>query len=237
MELVATFTPNNALIDWLLTLGSRPRTIHVWFTDKALKLLSREASTKQVQEASMNKLCLIGAAALLAISFLPELASAQRGGGGMRGGGMGGFHGGGMGGGFRGGGMGGGFRGGAIGGGFRGAAIGGGGFRGAAIGPGFRGGFGGGGLRTAAIGTGFRGGMVRGGFGRAGIVGPGFRGPVRVAGFRGGGFRRGWGGAGWGLPLAGRRLGLGLLRLSHYSSYYSDPCVEWDGYTWVNICY
>ncbi len=39
MELVATFTPNNALIDWLLTLGSRPRTIHVWFTDKALKLL------------------------------------------------------------------------------------------------------------------------------------------------------------------------------------------------------
>ena len=54
----------------------------------------------------MNKLCLIGAAALLAISFLPESASAQRGGGGMRGGGMGGFHGGGMGGGFRGGGIG-----------------------------------------------------------------------------------------------------------------------------------
>ena len=69
----------------------------------------------------MNKLCLIGAAALIATSFLPESASAQRGGGGMRGGGMGGFHGGGMGGGFRGG---------AIGGGFRGAAIGGGGFRG-----------------------------------------------------------------------------------------------------------
>ena len=23
----------------------------------------------------------------------------------------------------------------------------------------------------------------------------------------------------------------------YYSSYYSDPCVEWDGYTWVNICY
>jgi len=85
----------------------------------------------------MNKLCLIGAAALIATSFLPESASAQRGGGGMRGGGMGGFHGGGMGGGFRGGGIGGGFRGGAIGGGFRGAAIGGGGFRGAAIGPAF----------------------------------------------------------------------------------------------------
>ena len=43
----------------------------------------------------MNKLCLIGAAALIATSFLPESASAQRGGGGMRGGGMGGFHGGG----------------------------------------------------------------------------------------------------------------------------------------------
>ena len=48
----------------------------------------------------MNKLCLIGAAALIATAFLPDVASAQRGGGGMRGGGMGGFHGGGMGGGF-----------------------------------------------------------------------------------------------------------------------------------------
>ena len=96
----------------------------------------------------MNKLCLLGAAALIATAFLPDVASAQRGGGGMRGGGGGGFHGGGMGGGFRGGGMGGGFRGGAIGGGFRGGAIGGGGFRGAAIGPGFRGGIGGGGLRS-----------------------------------------------------------------------------------------
>src|SRR6476659_4173639 len=105
---------------------------------RRLNCSSREASTKQVHEASMNKLCLIGAAALLAISFLPESASAQRGGGGMRGGGMGGFHGGGMGGGFRGGGIGGGFRGGAIGGGFRGGATGG-GVRGAAIGPGFRG--------------------------------------------------------------------------------------------------
>jgi hypothetical protein len=53
---------------------------------------------------------------------------------------------------------------------------------------------------------------------------------VRVAGFRGGGFRRGWGGWGWGLPLAGLGLGLG-----YYG--YSDPCVVWDGYDWVNICY
>ena len=165
----------------------------------------------------MNKLCLLGAAALIATAFLPDVASAQRGGGGMRGGGGGGFHGGGMGGGFRGGGMGGGFRGGAIGGGFRGGAIGGGGFRGAAIGPGFRGGIGGGGLRSAAIGGGFRGGAIsRGGFRGVGIAGPGFRGPVRVAGFRGGGFRRGWGG--WGLPLAGVGLGLGYYG---YSSYYS----------------
>ena len=110
----------------------------------------------------MNKICLLGAAALIATAFLPDVASAQRGGGGMRGGGMGGFHGGGMGGGFRGGGLGGGFRGGAIGGGFRGAAIGGGGFRGAAIGPGLggRGGIGGSGFRSAAIG-GFRGGAIR----------------------------------------------------------------------------
>ena len=38
----------------------------------------------------MNKLCLLGAAALIATAFLPDVASAQRGGGGMRGGGMGG---------------------------------------------------------------------------------------------------------------------------------------------------
>ena len=55
---------------------------------------------------------------------------------------------------------------------------------------------------------------------------------VRVAGFRGSGFRRGWGG--WGLPLAGLGLGLGYYG---YSSYYSDPCVVWDGYTWVDACY
>src|SRR3954470_14740531 len=73
----------------------------------------------------MNKICILGAAALIATAFLPDVASAQRGGGGMRGGGMGGFHGGGMGGGFRGGGMGGGFRGGGVGGGFRGGGVGG----------------------------------------------------------------------------------------------------------------
>jgi hypothetical protein len=49
-----------------------------------------------------------------------------------------------------------------------------------------------------------------------------------VAGFRGGGWRRGWGGWGWGLPLAG--LGLG-----YYG--YSDPCVVWNGYTWIDACY
>ena len=35
----------------------------------------------------MNKLCLLGAATMVAIAFLPDVASAQRGGGGMRGGG------------------------------------------------------------------------------------------------------------------------------------------------------
>ena len=39
---------------------------------------------------------------------------------------------------------------------------------------------------------------------------------------------------GWGLPLAGVGLGLGYYG---YSSYYSDPCVVWDGYTWVDACY
>ena len=126
--------------------------IHTRFTVAGLSRSPLGRRLKNIsQEASMNKLCLLGAAALIATAFLPDVASAQRGGGGMRGGGGGGFHGGGMGGGFRGGGMGGGFRGGAIGG-FRGGAIGGGGFRGAAIGPGFRGGIGGGGFRSAAIG-------------------------------------------------------------------------------------
>ena len=91
----------------------------------------------------------------------------------------------------------------------------------------------GGGFRGGAIG-GFRGGAVRGGFGRVGIAGLGFRGPVVGRGVRVAGFR---GGRGWGLPLAGLGLGLGYYGYPYYSSYYSDPCVVWDGYTWVNICY
>jgi hypothetical protein len=115
------------------------------------------------------------------------------------------------------------------GGGMRGGAIGGGGFRGAAIGGGFRG---------APISSGFRGGMV----GRSGL---GFRGPVigsgvRVAGFRGAGWRRGWG---W--PVAaGLGLGLGTwgyYNYPYYSAYYgapySDSCLAWDGYNWVDVCY
>ena len=118
------------------------------------------------------------------------------------------------------------------GGGMRGGAIGGGGFRGAAIGGGFRG---------APISSGFRGGMV----GRSGL---GFRGPVigsgvRVAGFRGAGWRRGWGG--WGWPVAaGLGLGLGTwgyYNYPYYSAYYgapySDSCLAWDGYNWVDVCY
>jgi hypothetical protein len=172
---------------------------------------------------SMKQLCLIGAATLGLLALLPGDAFAQRapiGGGGMRGGAIGGG--------------GGGFRGGAIGGGgFRGAAIGGGGFRGAAIG--------GGGFRGAPISSGFRGGMV----GRSGLD---FRGPVigsgvRVAGFRGAGWRRGWGG--WGWPVAaGLGLGLGTwgyYNYPYYSAYsgapYSDSCLAWDGYNWVDVCY
>jgi hypothetical protein len=115
------------------------------------------------------------------------------------------------------------------------APIGGGGMRGGAIGGG------GGGFRGAPIGSGFRGGMV----GRSGL---GFRGPVigsgvRVAGFRGGGWRRGWGG--WGWPVAaGLGLGLGTwgyYNYPYYSAYYgapySDSCLAWDGYNWVDVCY
>jgi len=84
----------------------------------------------------MKKLLLVGAAALVLTAFLPDVASAQRGGGMRGGGGFGGFRGAAIGGGFRGGG--GGFHGGMGGGGFRGG-MGGGGFRGAMVGGGFRG--------------------------------------------------------------------------------------------------
>jgi hypothetical protein len=178
----------------------------------------RDDGTKEASMKSIKQLCLIGAATLGLLALLPGDAFAQRapiGGGGMRGGAIGG---------------GGGFRGGAIGGGgFRGGAIGGGGFRGAAIGGGFRG---------APISSGFRGGVV----GRSGL---GFRGPVigsgvRVAGFRGGGWRRGWGG--WGWPVAaGLGLGLGFYNYPYYSAYYgspySDSCLAWNGYNWVDVCY
>ena len=63
------------------------------------------------------------------------------------------------------------------------------------------------------------------------IAGLGFRGPVVAEAFA-------WpasvvvafvGGWGWGLPLAGLGLGLGYYGYPYYSSYYSDPCVVWDG--------
>ena len=120
----------------------------------------------------------------------------------------GGFRGGGFGGGgFRRAAIGGGFRGAAISGGFRGAAIGG-GFRGAAIGGGFRGI----GVRTAAIAPGVRAAAIRRGF--------------RVAGFR----RRGF------VPFVAGAVGFAATYPYYYSGYYSDPCVVWDGYEWVNAC-
>src|SRR6266487_3720512 len=119
-------------------------------------------------------------------------------------------------GGFRGGGFGG--AGSAMGGGFRGAAMGG-GFRGAAMGGGFRGAaMGGGGVRMGAIGPGFRTAAVGPRF-RTAAIGPGFR-------------RRGFG-----FPfVAGVGLGLAASYPYYYSGYYSDPCVVWDGYAWVNVC-
>jgi len=154
----------------------------------------------------MKRFWFAAAAALILTTMLPEGAFAQR--GGFRGGGFGG-------GGFRRAAIGGGFRGAAISGGFRGAAIGG-GFRGAAIGGGFRGI----GVRTAAIGPGFR---------RA-AIGPGFRAAAIGRGFRVGAFRR------RGFFLAGAGLGFAATYPYYYSGYYSDPCVVWDGYEWVNVC-
>jgi hypothetical protein len=191
------------------------------------------------REASMKRFSLLAATALVLAIALPEDASARVGGFGG-----GGFHGGGFGGG--------GFRGAAIGGGgFRGGGfaargIGPGGMRAAAIGGGFADrGIGLGGARAAAIGGGLRaadvGGFRGAGF-RAGGLRPGFRGAigpgVRVAGFRGGGSgwrgRRGLGW--WGWPVA---AGIGLGAWSYYDAapYYDDPCLAWNGYAWVNVCY
>ena len=111
-------------------------------------------------------------------------------------------------------------------GGFRGGGFGGGGFRGAAIGGGFRGAAIGSGFRGAAIGGGFRGVGVR-----AAAIGPGFRAAAIGRGFRVGAFRR------RGFFLAGAGLGFAATYPYYYSGYYSDPCVVWDGYEWVNVCY
>ena len=168
--------------------------------------------TSEWKKRVMKKVSLIVAAvALLSIAAVPSEQTMARGFGG------GGFHGGGFhgfgGGGFHGFG-GGGFRG--LGGGFRGAAL---GPRAsfAAVGPGFRGG---------AIGRGFVGGGRWAGarWGGARWAGAGWRGGRRW------GWRRGWG---W--PVA---LGIGLGAWSYYDSpYYSDSCLAWNGYQWVNVCY
>jgi hypothetical protein len=55
-------------------------------------------------------------------------------------------------------------------------------------------------------------------------IGPGWR----------GGWRRGWR-RGWGWPVG---LGIGLGAWSYYDyPYYSDSCMAWNGYRWVNTCY
>jgi hypothetical protein len=167
----------------------------------------------------MKRFFVVGAAALMLVSLLPDVASAQR---GMRGGGGVGAVG--------------------IGGGGRGVAVGGAGFRAANIG-GYRGAVGigrGYGIRTAAIGSGayaVRGGAWRPGFGVVGRPG------LRVAGWHGG--RRGWGfPIAAGIVAAGALGYYGYPSYGYssygYSSYgYSsyDDCQAWDGYQWVNTCY
>src|SRR6516225_2602134 len=183
-----------------------------------------EGGDCRVKEASMKRFWLAAAAALIFTTMLPDGAFAQR--GGFRGGGFGGggFRGAAIGGGFRVAGIGGGLRGHAIGGGFRGAASGGGfrgvGVRAAAIGPGVRAAAIGPGVRAAAIGPGVR----------AAAIGPGFRSAAIGRGFRVGAFRR------RGFFLAGAGLGFAATYPYYYSGYYSDPCVVWDGYEWVNVC-
>jgi hypothetical protein len=59
-------------------------------------------------------------------------------------------------------------------------------------------------------------------------VGPRFRTAAIGPGFRHRGF---------GFPfVAGVGLGLAATYPYYYSGYYSDPCVVWDGYAWVNVC-
>jgi hypothetical protein len=206
---------------------SKRRTVtgrRAWFSPRGLNL--HEGADDRV-EAFMKKFWLAAAAALILTAMLPDGAFAQR--GGFRGGGFGGggFRGAAMGGGFRGAAMGGGFRGAAMGGGFRGAAMGGGGVRMAAISPGFRSAAIGPGFRSAAIGPRFRSAAIGPAF-RTAAVGPRFRTAAIGPGFR----RRGFG-----FPfVAGVGLGLAATYPYYYSGYYSDPCVVWDGYAWVNVC-
>jgi hypothetical protein len=171
----------------------------------------------------MKKLLLVGAAALVLTAFLPDVASAQRGGGMRGGGGFGGFRGAAIGGGFRGGG-GGGFHGGTMGGGFRGGMMGG-GVRGGMVGGGFRGGMGaglsgrmlGGGFRSAMVGGGFRSAGLRSGFvgSRSFAVRPGFA--PRFARFNRFGHRRFAFAA---VPFA---VGVGL---------YGGSCWSWQPTPW-----
>src|SRR5262249_31287029 len=39
-----------------------------------------------------------------------------------------------------------------------------------------------------------------------------------------------------GFFLAGAGLGFAATYPYYYSGYYSDPCVVWDGYEWLNVC-
>jgi hypothetical protein len=163
----------------------------------------------------MKRFWLAAAAALILTTMLPDGAFAQR--GGFRGGGFGGFRGAAIGGGFRGAAIGGSFRGAAIGGGFRGVGV-----RTAAIGPGFR---------TAAIGPRFRAGAIGPGF-RTAAIAPGVRAAAIGRGFRVASFRR----RGFVPFVAGAGLGFAATYPYYYSGYYSEPCVVWDGYEWVNVC-
>ncbi|HSL70918.1 MAG TPA: hypothetical protein VK864_11795 [Longimicrobiales bacterium] len=166
----------------------------------------------------MRKLLVLGAAALLFASLVPDDASAQkfggRGGGGFSrgGGGFGAMRG-----------VGGGFRGAAIGGGYRGAAFRGSGFRAAGVGWGGRGYVG---RRVAWGGPGYVGRRVA--WGGRGFVGR------RVAwGGRGyWPYRRHVWRRGWGFPVV---AGLGIAAATTYGYY--DSCWRWNGWDWVNVCY